>query len=60
MNIFLNRLKWLDFCFQIIWKFFLIYEDGKPKLEKRKYWQKILKKYAKKKQFLKVKNSLLE
>ena len=36
-----------------------MYRDGKPKLWKRKYWENILKNYAKN-QLLKVKNSLLE
>ena len=27
--------------------FLLIYKDGKPKLWKRKYWEKIVKKYVK-------------
>ena len=51
-----NHSKTYLNCFKkILW----IYMDGKSKLQKRKYWEKIPKQYVKK-QVLKVKNSRLE
>ena len=47
---FMNWLKsleitWFFFSKNLIF-FLLIYKDGKSKLQKRKYWEKILKQYA--------------
>ena len=51
-----NHSKTYLNCFK---KNLWIYMDGKSKLQKRKYWEKIPKQYVKK-QVLKVKNSHLE
>ena len=40
-------MKPLDFCFLKRELFSLIYKNGKSKFWKRRYWQKILKEYAK-------------
>ena len=38
----------LNIIFSIFYfKFLLIYKDGKPKLYKRKYWERMLKNFAK-------------
>ena len=47
MSIFMNRLKHLFFLSKKIEFFLLIYKDGKPKLWKWEYWEKMLKYNAK-------------